>query len=172
MANDPFSGTNTRNILEHLISTKIVGATGGGYQVKTDLINVDNIYITGEIFGPTGGNTIVSPTPIYLNSITIAGSSGSAYIPFTTYPSGHYYVILTDNTVSAEGVKSLSCIFSWNGSNITGGSSVFLDPSNYISLVPAAIQNGTLLTNDTLLFTSHSGTSNDVYTIAIYRTSL
>lgn len=172
MANDPFSGTNTRNILEHLISPKIVGATGGGYQVKTDLINIDNIYITGEIFGPTGGNTIVSPTPIYFNSITISGSTGSASIPFTSYPSGHYYAVVTDNTVSSEGVKSLSCIFSWNGSNITGGTSVFLDSSNYISLVPAALQNGTFLTNNTLLFTSHSGSSGDVYTMAIYPTSL
>lgn len=48
MASDPFSGTNTRNILEHIISPKVVvGPTGtGGYGVKTDLINVDTVNIS------------------------------------------------------------------------------------------------------------------------------
>ena len=50
---DPFSGTNTRNLLQHVFSPKIVlGPTG--YGVKVDMINVDNIYITGDIRGPTG----------------------------------------------------------------------------------------------------------------------
>jgi hypothetical protein len=47
--NDPFSGSNNRNILQHIISPKIVSDGAGGYTVKTDLINVDNIYINGGI---------------------------------------------------------------------------------------------------------------------------
>jgi hypothetical protein len=51
---DPFSGTNTRNLLKHVFAPKIVDGTSGGYDVKIDMLNVDNIYITGDVFGPTG----------------------------------------------------------------------------------------------------------------------
>jgi len=53
--NDPFFGSNVRNILEHVLSPKIVSDGGNGYTVKLDLINVDNIYASGSIFG-SGGN--------------------------------------------------------------------------------------------------------------------
>jgi hypothetical protein len=53
--NDPFFGSNVRNILEHVLSPKIVSDGGNGYTVKLDLINVDNIYASGSIFG-AGGN--------------------------------------------------------------------------------------------------------------------
>ena len=56
--NDPFSGSNTRNLLQHVFSPKIVqgvtGASIGGYDVRVDLINIDNIYTTGTIYGPNG----------------------------------------------------------------------------------------------------------------------
>ena len=59
--NDPFSGSNTRNLLQHVFSPKIVqgvtGASIGGYDVRLDLINVDNIYTTGTIYGPNGAIT-------------------------------------------------------------------------------------------------------------------
>ena len=56
--NDPFSGTNTRNILQHIISPKILGSTATSYGVAIDLINVDTLYArqigaTGPT-GPTG----------------------------------------------------------------------------------------------------------------------
>lgn len=51
--NDPFSGTNTKNLLQHLFTPKIVSSTGG-YAVKVDLINVDDIYISGNVYGPSG----------------------------------------------------------------------------------------------------------------------
>jgi hypothetical protein len=53
--NDPFSGSNTRNILQHMLSPKIVDDGSGGYQVRLDLINVDNIYASGTIYGGGGG---------------------------------------------------------------------------------------------------------------------
>ena len=51
---DPFSNTNTRNLLQHVFSPKIVGVTGSGYAVKLDVINVDNLYVSGDVYGPTG----------------------------------------------------------------------------------------------------------------------
>jgi hypothetical protein len=53
--NDPFSGSNTRNLLQHLVSPKIVENGSGGYQVRVDLTNVDNIYASGTIYGGGGG---------------------------------------------------------------------------------------------------------------------
>ena len=49
--NDPFSGSNTQNIILHLVSPKIVNDGSGGYTVKTDLINIDNAYVNGRVNG-------------------------------------------------------------------------------------------------------------------------
>lgn len=53
--NDPFSGSNTKNILQHIISPKIVDTGSGAHAVKTDLINMDGIYAQGIIRAGTGG---------------------------------------------------------------------------------------------------------------------
>ena len=53
--NDPFSGSNTRNLLQHIVSPKIVEDGLGGYDVKIDLTNVDNIYASGTVYGGSGG---------------------------------------------------------------------------------------------------------------------
>jgi hypothetical protein len=60
--NDPFSGSNTRNLLQHVLSPKIVTDGGGGYTVKLDLINVDNVYATGNIYGSGGLVGSTGPT--------------------------------------------------------------------------------------------------------------
>lgn len=65
---DPFSGTNTRNLLQHVFSPKIVENMNGGYDVKVDLLNVDRINITGDVIGPTGS---------YWNNSGGAGPTGS-----------------------------------------------------------------------------------------------
>ena len=59
--NDPFSATgpNPPNLLNHVFSPKIVWDSTT-YDTKLDLINVDNIYLTGSAIGPTG--TLVSAT--------------------------------------------------------------------------------------------------------------
>ena len=88
--NDPFSNTTTRNILQHIISPKIVSDGSGGYQVKTDLINVDHIYSkltgTATIVSGTGTVTITNPeinenSIILLTLKTLGGlGTGNAYI--------------------------------------------------------------------------------------------
>lgn len=53
MSADPFANTTTvKNILQHIISPKIVSDGSGGYITKTDLVNVDNI-----IFQSTSNTT-------------------------------------------------------------------------------------------------------------------
>jgi len=65
--NDPFSGSNTRNLLQHLVSPKIMENGSGGYEVRVDLTNVDNIYASGTIYGGGGG-------------IGITGSASNQYL--------------------------------------------------------------------------------------------
>jgi len=49
--NDPFSGSNVQNILQHTLSPKIVkDAANTGYKVETDLIGVNNVYVTGSVY--------------------------------------------------------------------------------------------------------------------------
>jgi hypothetical protein len=88
--NDPFSGTNTRNLLEHVFSPKIVqGVTGpsvGGYDVRLDLINIDNIYTTGTIYGPSGPISGGAGTTGYTGPTGPTGSMPPV-IPLTITPS-------------------------------------------------------------------------------------
>jgi len=78
--NDPFSGSNTRNLLQHVFSPKIVnGVTGNsqsGYDVRLDMINVDNIYVTGNVYGPSGpiSNLGITGTP---KAVAFYNSSGN-----------------------------------------------------------------------------------------------
>lgn len=52
MSADPFANTTTvKNILNHIISPKIV-REGSGYTTKTDLVNIDNL-----IFATSGSGT-------------------------------------------------------------------------------------------------------------------
>lgn len=73
--NDPFSGSNTRNILQHIISPKIVNDGSGGYQVKTDLINIDNAYSESVIVQDSAPNS---------DKLTITTDSTKSYITTTT----------------------------------------------------------------------------------------
>lgn len=84
--NDPFSGTNTRDLLQHIISPKIVSDGSSGYTVKTDLINIDNAYIKNDIYSngyiapPTGQTAgLGTVTPINIQE-SISGTTGTAYI--------------------------------------------------------------------------------------------
>lgn len=86
--NDPFSGTNTKNILQHIISPKIVDTGSGAHAVKLDLINLDNVYASGNFY--INGNSVYNPlTPSVTTAIDltsqlngIAGSGGT--VDFTT----------------------------------------------------------------------------------------
>jgi hypothetical protein len=48
MSGDPFANTTTvKNILQHIISPKLVNDGSGGYVSKTDLVNVHNLVFSG-----------------------------------------------------------------------------------------------------------------------------
>ena len=94
-SSDPFSGTNTRNLLQHVFSPKIVSGATGGYDVKVDILNVDRINITGDVIGPTGS---------YWNNSGGAGPTGPTGPPgqitntvLSTFPNQSTFVT-TDAT--------------------------------------------------------------------------
>lgn len=111
--NDPFSGSSVQNLLQHTISPKVViDEEGTGYVVKSDLINIDNIYISGSIISsaPATSNIIylkyatslyrtyyTTPSP----GFTLTGLSGYAAIPNTLSPtitSGKTYLVSVNIT--------------------------------------------------------------------------
>jgi hypothetical protein len=55
---DPYAGTVTvRNILNHIISPKIVSDGSGGYTTRVDLVNVDRLVLNSG----TGDGTVNNP---------------------------------------------------------------------------------------------------------------
>ena len=108
---DPYAGTVTvRNILNHIISPKIVNDGYGGYTTKVDLVNVDKIVFgsgtgTGTSANPfTGqcgriqGNGAVSLRVYHQNvsttSIILVSKDGDAlvYIEGVVCSNGSFYV--------------------------------------------------------------------------------
>ena len=77
MSADPFANTTTvKNILQHIISPKIVSDGNGGYVTKTDLVNVDNLIFTPKAStAGTGQNPLTSQC----GTVTITGSSVIIY---------------------------------------------------------------------------------------------
>ena len=99
-SSDPFSGTNTRNLLQHVFSSKITGDTSSGYNVKVDVLNVDNIVISGDVIGPTGSywnhsgggsNTNVQAG----TGISITGPPSNSIISTTGQLSNTYFSSVT-----------------------------------------------------------------------------
>ena len=94
---DPYEGTVTvRNILNHIISPKIVSDGNGGYITRVDLVNIDSI-VAGSI--SVGGSaassdlagvftvetdTIIveAPANVFKFTIPITGIDGENYIAF------------------------------------------------------------------------------------------
>jgi hypothetical protein len=104
--NDPFSGSNTRNIINHIISPKIVSDLTGGYTVKTDLINIDHIYSNdrGTINANGTSSVVVTNPSVNPNSViiltvkTVAGTVGPAYVATVTPGTGFTVKSLAGDT--------------------------------------------------------------------------
>jgi hypothetical protein len=75
---DPYEGTVTvRNILNHIISPKIVSDGFGGYVTKVDLVNVDRLVLNSGTGNGTEGNPF---TGQYGFVGSVGGGGGSATI--------------------------------------------------------------------------------------------
>lgn len=138
--NDPFSGTNTKNLLQHIISPKIVDTGFGSYVVKTDLINIDNVYITGNIVGPSG--------PVTFGATGATGPSGASGLPGSNgtlpVPSPYFFSSFTSDPSTALKTSGTTGSF-----------------SSYISTIPLLpgkwyLISGTMTINPGSAFTTSS----------------
>lgn len=108
---DPLAGTNTRNLLQHVISPKIVTNTSGGYDVKTDLINIDAISATTLTVGNPlvytfAGSVVVRTVGANTNYFTASGDNYVRIVLPAAVPSNAFLLTnITGNTgyVSSSG---------------------------------------------------------------------
>jgi len=90
---DPFSGTTTRNILQHIISPKVVSDGVFGYVVKTDLINIDNAYINNNLYVDT--ITVQDNNTTNADKMVLRTNGGQSYITTTTSTGARSALIVT-----------------------------------------------------------------------------
>ncbi len=73
---DPYANTVTvRNILNHILSPKVVRDGNGGYITKVDLVNVDRV--TFDAYGSTVGSS-GTPNTSQVGTVTVA--SGGTFV--------------------------------------------------------------------------------------------
>jgi hypothetical protein len=78
MSGDPFANTTTvKNILQHIISPKIVSNGSGGYLSKTDLVNVHNIVFAAGASNETG--SAENPFTTQSGVVTAFANSADTY---------------------------------------------------------------------------------------------
>lgn len=88
MSSDPYASTTTvKNIVQHVISPKIVNDGSGGYTLKTDLVNVDRI-VAGKVLSDstTTSSMVINAMPsmtagMEVPDILINVNSGGTYVP-------------------------------------------------------------------------------------------
>ena len=134
---DPFSGTNTRNLIQHIFSPKIVNGPTGGYAVKLDMINVDNIYVTGNIYGPSGiingGGTGGVSTTGATGPTGPAGPVGTSSNTGATGPTG------SNGSIGATGPTGPMCLSGNDGSTGPVGPTGSIGPTGVGSTGPTGI---------------------------------
>jgi hypothetical protein len=131
---DPLAGTNTRNLLQHIISPKIVQGPTGTYSVKTDLINIDGIYDSNGNSFISGGGAVNTNTRVISVTTTIgvggpAGTQPNYHFSgqSNNFAQGVYLVSVNSSSPANTNIEfsySLTAMVIWDGINFYGGSSL------------------------------------------------
>lgn len=102
MSNDPFANTVTvKNILNHIISPKIVKDGSGGYTTKTDLVNIDNL-----VFASRGTGTGSPETPLTAQSGVVQFPSGRQTIQiYHSRVTSNSIIIATNRSLDIDGKR-------------------------------------------------------------------
>lgn len=132
---DPLAGTNTRNLLQHIISPKIVSSSLGGYDVKTDLINIDTINAT----------TIQVTNPLIYNfaGSVVVRTTGSTKNYFASTGGGDQYVRIVLPSAVPSNAFLLTNITGNTGYNSTTGYSGAYGANFLLSALRASNDNRT-----------------------------
>jgi hypothetical protein len=108
---DPFANTTTvKNILQHVLSPKIVSDGSGGYTTKVDIVNVDTIQFSQSQCGIANGNTtsFIQVNNVYgltAGSIVFAvnkRASGPTVIRVALDHAGNKFTMLLDGNSTTE----------------------------------------------------------------------
>lgn len=103
MSADPFAKTTTvKNILQHIISPKIV-KSGGGYVTKTDLVNVHNLMFSETANTP---GTALNPLTAQCGTVTMS-RGGIEIVLHHSRITDNSIIIATCNTPLATAVESI-----------------------------------------------------------------
>jgi DNA-binding beta-propeller fold protein YncE len=124
--NDPFSGSNVQNVLQHTLSPKIVRDTANtGYKLETDLIGINNVYVTGSVYSNgldivgkitniTGIDNLTGYKQLYINETT-----GKIYY----YPLSYFVrTVAGDGTNGSTDGSGTSAKFSQPSQGVIDGS--------------------------------------------------
>lgn len=118
MSGDPFANTTTvKNILQHIISPKLVRDGSGGYVSKTDLVNVHNLVFSSGAPNEDGtatrpfttqcgvilGNTLGPSTIVYHSRVTTSS------VIFANIISGVESIIF-NVVANAPGMFVITCL--------------------------------------------------------------
>jgi len=94
MSADPFANTVTvKNILNHIISPKIVKDGSSGYTTKTDLVNIDNLIFASR--GTTAG-TIAAPLTAQCGVVDVPNNQDTVTV---------FHSRVTTNSIIVASVK-------------------------------------------------------------------
>jgi hypothetical protein len=122
MSADPFANTTTvKNILNHIISPKIVKDGSGGYTTKTDLVNIDNLLfasssnVTGSVLIPLTSQVGVVTIERLRDSITVYHSRVTA----------NSIILATNKTVETSNRRTVSHV-----TPVRGSFTIYLDGEN------------------------------------------
>lgn len=88
---------SVQNVLQGVLSQKVVADGGGGYAVKNDIVNVDTVKISST--STQAGRITFSETPSV--SITLPGITADSIVIVTPVNSnpGPFFVITSLNTI-------------------------------------------------------------------------
>jgi hypothetical protein len=94
MSADPFANTVTvKNVLNHIISPKIVKDGSGGYTTNTDLVNIDNL-----VFASRGSGTGSIEAPLTAQCGVVDFTSGSTVTVYHSRVTANSIIIATNRT--------------------------------------------------------------------------
>lgn len=109
MSADPFENTTTvKNILQHMISPKIVSDGATGYIVRTDLVHVHNIIF--ENGTSTENGTVNNPFTTQCGVSTDVGSSKTVYHSRVTGNSIIFASVMDSDSYSVTSVRPSSAV--------------------------------------------------------------
>ena len=138
---------STQNVLQGILSQKIVQDGEGGYTVRTDIVNVDNVIATGSV-AAVGG---IIATTFTTESLTIAGQTPT--ISVESNDSG-------PNTLTIDAPLSVNGPLNLNGNNINGLTNITVDDVNSFTLSSNSVVATTLTTPNIIV----SGTTPSIST--------